>query len=139
VTEWLLDTGPLVAYLDEGDTHHAWAESVFGALSGPVMTCEPVITEAFHLVYGVGNAQERILAMMEDGAIKITPVLPMEVTALRETLSRYSDRRVDLADACMVRLSELHPRAQLITVDTDFKFYRRHGRQSIPLLAPWKQ
>lgn len=137
MTEWLLDTGPLVAYLDGSDAHHGWSAQVFKALSGPVLTCEAVVTEAFYLTRGLADAPQRILAMIEVGAIGIVPVLPVEASAVRATISRYADRQVDFADACLVRLVELHPRAKLITLDTDFRIYRRLGRHPIPVVAPW--
>ena len=56
--------------------------------------------------------------------------------ALEDLLRRYAPK-MDFADACMVRLSELHPRAKLATLDSDFSFYRRNGRATIPLLAPF--
>jgi hypothetical protein len=43
---------------------------------------------------------------------------------------------MDLADACLVRMSEMHADCVVWTPDSDFRVYRRHGRQTIPLLAP---
>jgi hypothetical protein len=50
---------------------------------------------------------------------------------------RYADRRPDLADLCVIRMSELHPRHSVLTVDqADFRIYRRNKREAIPLICP---
>ena len=50
---------------------------------------------------------------------------------------RYADRKPDLADLCLIRMSELHPRHPVVTVDReDFKVYRRNKREVIPIVAP---
>jgi predicted nucleic acid-binding protein len=52
-------------------------------------------------------------------------------------LEKYADRSMDLADACLVRMSELSARCKIWTVDIeDFRVYRRHGRQTIPCEFP---
>ena len=51
-------------------------------------------------------------------------------------MRRYEDTPMSLADACLVRLSEPHSDCQVFTLNADFRRYRGHGRQVIPLLAP---
>jgi predicted nucleic acid-binding protein len=51
-------------------------------------------------------------------------------------MERYSSIPMSLADACLVRMSELEPRATVISLDSDFKIYRRNRRQVIPVLLP---
>jgi len=132
----LLDTGPLVALLDVRDQHHRWATTELARLSGPLLTCEAVVAETSQLLIAHSAAFWRVLAMMRDGSIEVARHLPDESFALENLLRRYAPR-MDFADACMVRLSELHPRAKIATLDSDFQFYRRHGRTPIPLLAPF--
>jgi predicted nucleic acid-binding protein len=52
-------------------------------------------------------------------------------------LRKYADQPVSLADACLVRMAELHDNCQIFTTDRDFLVYRRKGRGVIPLLAPF--
>lgn len=132
----LLDTGPLVALLDVRDRHHRWATTQLAGLAGPFLTCEAVVAETSQLLIAHSAAFWRVLAMMRDGSLEIARHLPEESLALEDLLRRYAPR-MDFADACMVRLSELHPRAKLVTLDSDFTFYRRHGRERISLLAPF--
>ena len=59
---------------------------------------------------------------------------------LAELANRYQERRPDLADLCVIRMSELYPRHTVITVDEgDFRIYRRNKREVIPLLCPSRQ
>ena len=58
--------------------------------------------------------------------------------AFEELLRRYRNVPMSLADACLVRLSELYGDCAVLTLDSDFRIYRRHGRQVIPVLAPPK-
>jgi predicted nucleic acid-binding protein len=132
----LLDTGPLVALLDVRDQHHDWATTELGCLPGPFVTREAVIAETSQLLIAHSTAFWRVLAMMRDGSLEVAQHLPKESLPLENLLRRYAPR-MDFADACMVRLSELHPQARLATLDSDFSFYRRHGRERIPLLAPF--
>ncbi len=60
-----------------------------------------------------------------------------EAPAVEILMRRYADTPMSLADACLVRLSELHSECSVFTLDNDFTRYRRHARQLIPLLAPW--
>jgi predicted nucleic acid-binding protein len=62
--------------------------------------------------------------------------MTIEGTALAKLVQRYSNVPMSLADACLVRLAKLHPRAVVFTLDQDFRIYRREGRQPIPLVMP---
>jgi hypothetical protein len=56
---------------------------------------------------------------------------------LRKLADRYADRHPDLADLCLIRMSELYPRHSIITVDLqDFRIYRRNKREIIPIITP---
>lgn len=139
MTRWLIDTGPLVAYLSERDAMHSWALPALTGLDAPFLTCEPVLAETAYLLAKTPAGIDRLFELLGTGTLQVASLFPAESAAVHTLMRRYADLPMDFTDACLVRLSELHPRARLITVDTDFKVYRRHGRQSIPLLAPWKQ
>ena len=63
--------------------------------------------------------------------------LDEQATAVKTLLAKYEDVRMDLADACLVRMTEIHSDCLLVTVDSEFRdVYRRHGRQMIPTLMP---
>ncbi|MDE3084406.1 MAG: PIN domain-containing protein [Verrucomicrobiota bacterium] len=132
----ILDTGPLAGALDRDDQWHAWAAKEFASIRQPALTCEAVISEACFVLRGVLDARQKIFALVERGILHIVPVLPDESSAVRALLARYGER-MDYADACLVRLSELHRSHTIVTTDTeDFRIYRRFGKQVLPLRVP---
>lgn len=132
----LLDTGPLVAYLAADETHHAWVTAQLARLTGAIFTCEAVLGEAFFLLRHHPRHLASLRAMVADGVFDLSFHLQTETAAVTRLQARYADVPMSLADACMVRLSELHPQLPLLTLDGDFHIYRRNLRQLIPLLAP---
>jgi predicted nucleic acid-binding protein len=132
----LLDTGPLVAMLDRGDKDHAWAVEQMAQFRRPLVTCEAVITEAFHLLRRLPRAQTAILEMLAEDALRVAFQLGDEPRQILALLRRYANVPMSLADACLVRLSELVADSVVFTLDSDFRIYRRHGRQKIPLVLP---
>ncbi len=129
----IADTGFLVAFANRNDRHHAWAVNVAAGVSEPLLTCEAVLAEtAFHL-----RSVPLVMAMIGDGLIALAFRCQDHLPQLAALASRYGDRRPDLADLCLIRMSELYPRHSVITVDRDdFRIYRRNKREAIPLICP---
>jgi len=132
----LLDTGPLVSFLAAGLTHHAWVVDQWKRLAPPLLTCEPVLTEAAFLLNREGCEPDALFALLERGVIRVALSVQEEQTDLRALIHRYRNRPMSLADACLVRLSEIHPNAEIFTLDSDFRIYRRHGNKVIPVRMP---
>lgn len=132
----VVDTGPLVAFLNRGDAHHVWARAQMERLEPPLITCEAVLAEACHLLRRHPEGVPALLEMVDRGLISVAFRLDEHVRRVRELLRRYADVPMSLADACLVRMSEVAPGAQLFSLDGDFRVYRRLGRQSIPLIIP---
>lgn len=133
----LVDTGPLVAVLNANDEHHIWAKEIFGFLSPPLLTCEAVLSEAQFLLSGRGGDPSTVLDWAQRGIIQLSFNAANEIPRLRSLQSSYRTLPMDFADACLVRMSELHSRCRVLTTDSHFRIYRRNGRQIIPVLAPW--
>ena len=74
--------------------------------------------------------------MLRDNIVRLAFDCESEIEQLYYLAERYADRSPDLADLCLIRMSELFPRHSIITVDSDFKVYRRKKREVIPLLCP---
>jgi predicted nucleic acid-binding protein len=129
----IADTGFLVAFANRDDRHHDWAIGLATRVSEPLLTCEAVLAEAaFHLQ----NAAVT-LAMVTEGLVTIAFECNDHLSQLADLAKRFSDRRPDLADLCLIRMSELYPRHSVITVDrADFRVYRRNKRETIPLICP---
>jgi uncharacterized protein len=132
----LLDTGPLVALLNRRDRHHAWARAVLDTISPPLLTCDAVLAEACHLLRSDPAGPRAVLALVEDGVIVPALSVATEISALRRLMAKYAAQPMSLADAGLVRLSELHPDCRVLTTDEDFRTYRRHGRQVIAVVMP---
>ena len=132
----VVDTGPLVALLSRADQHQHWARAEFERLTPPVFTCEAVLTEAQFLVRERGGNPLAVLQMVQRGMLSVAFELEDEVERLLELQRAYNDVPMSLADACLVRMTELHDRSRVLTTDSDFRIYRRNRRQIIPLLAP---
>ena len=128
----IADTGLLVALVNSRDVHHTWAVRVAEQVAEPLLTCEPVLAEtAFHL----GNV-ELILEMVSEEFVALAFDCNDHLPQLMALAKRYTDRRPDLADLCLIRMSELFPNHSIITVDQDFRVYRRNKREVIPLICP---
>jgi predicted nucleic acid-binding protein len=129
----IADTGFLVAFANREDRYHHWAVGVAEQVSEPLLTCEAVLAEAaFHL-----RSVLVVLAMVRDGLVLPAFDCTAHLEPLQTLATRYADRDPDLADLCLIRMSELHPKLPVITVDRkDFRIYRRNRREMIPLICP---
>ena len=138
MTAWLLDTGPLVAFFDRGDADHQWAMEQWAEAPLPLLTCEPVLAEAaFLLREHAGLPVERLLALFERKVIAVPFALETHAGAVARLLEKYRDQGMQLADACLVLMSELRRDCRIFTLDKrDFQVYRRFERQVIPLVTP---
>lgn len=132
----VLDTGPLVSVLNPRLRYHFWAAEQWRRLRPPLLTCEPVLTEAAFLLRREGRDAEPLFELLEREVIRVALSVEKEQADLRALMHRYRNRPMSLADACLVRLSELHPAAEVFTLDSDFRIYRRHGNKVIPILMP---
>ena len=132
----LVDTGPLVALLDQRDQHHRWVSEQMPLLRPPLRTCEAVLAEAFHLLRNLPKARMAILEMILEGVLTLPFLLREQAQEVLALLQRYANVPMSLADACLVRMSELVPDCLVFTLDSDFRIYRRHKREKIPFLIP---
>ncbi|MCL4786326.1 MAG: PIN domain-containing protein [Verrucomicrobia bacterium] len=132
----IVDTGPLVTFLAAGLKHQAWVCEQWERLHPPMITCEPVLTEAAFLLKREGCEPDALFVLLERGVIRVSMEIEDQLPDLRTLMRRYRDRPMSLADACLVRLSELHRDSRIFTLDADFRIYRRHGNKVIPLLMP---
>ena len=132
----IADTGLLVALAREEDQYHDWAAEIGEQIDWPALTCEAVLAEtAFHL-----KSSEEVIGMLRDNVVRVAFDCESHLESLLDLARRYADRHPDLADLCLIRMSELYPRHPIITVDEDdFRVYRRNKREVIPLVCPPKK
>lgn len=134
---WLVDTGPLIALLEEAEKDHAWVVEALPSAPLPLLTCDAVLTEACFLLKRQHRNPNDLLDMAQSGFFRVAFDFNREHAAIRTLLTRYADLPMSFADACLVRMNELHPESEIWTLDRDFKIYRRNGRSSIPLISPF--
>ena len=128
----IADTGFIVAFLNRRDFHHPWAVKLAEQINAPLATCEAVLAEAiFHTA-----SAEKVLALLSLGMLRLEFDLESNRSRLERLAKRYADRSPDLADLCLICLSERFPAHPVLTVDGDFRVYRRHQREVIPVLMP---
>jgi predicted nucleic acid-binding protein len=134
----LCDTGPLVAALNRNDIHHRWATGLMKTVRAPVLTSEAVLTETSYFLREHALDIDPLFQLLERGVIRLDFELANHWRRVRTLMARY--RQMDLADATLVVLSEMHPRSQVLTIDRkDFATYRRNDRQVIDFVAPPKR
>ena len=120
----LLDTGVIVALLDRSEKfHHACADAVRN-LQAPLITCEAVIAECCYLLRNLPGAPEAVIENVAAGILQIPFQLSREAGGVKQVLRKYRDRKIDLADACLIRLADEFGTADILTLDEDFKIYR---------------
>ena len=125
----LVDAGPLVALVDADDQYHKKCVAALKVLQEPLVTVWLPVTEAMYLLGDLPKAQEALWEMLARGVLQFLPLDLTDVPRMRELMSKYADRPMDLADAALVRAAEREGIRQIFTVDRkDFSVYRLHGR-----------
>lgn len=134
--KFIVDTGPLVALLNRRDRHHGWAREQWARMEAPLLTCEPVIAEACFLVRANDGGMAAVLELVQRGVLEPSFRVADEAGVISRLLRKYRDVPMSLADACLVRMAERHQDGVVVTLDSDFRVYRKNGRQLIPTLTP---
>ena len=132
----LLDTGPLVAFLNRRDRYHEWALSQWAGAKPPFLTCEAVLAEACFLLRRSSGGSQAVMQLLARGIVASPFRLDEEPSAVAKLLFRYAAVPMSLADACLVCMAERYPSGIVMTLDRDFRIYRKHGRQVIPVRMP---
>ena len=132
----LLDTGVLVASLNRQDRCHFWAIQQLRALQPPLLTCEAVISETCFLLHHAEMHVHAVFEWLQNGAIVVPFHLSNEIPQIETLMRKYADVPMSFADACLVRMAELYDDSAMLTLDADFRIYRKHGRQRIDTIMP---
>lgn len=132
----IVDTGPLVAFINRREQLHKWVIAELATINQPLLTCEAVITEACFLLRNVYGGEEALISLLETGKIQLPFHLDEETAAVRELLVRYRSVPISLADACLVRMAELSAESAVFTLDSDFRIYRKNKNQFLAVIMP---
>lgn len=132
----ILDTGPLVAFLNRSDIFHQWALDHWGQIQPPMLSCEAVISEACFLLRGTACGIDSIMKLIQRNIIAISFHLDEHIETVKRLLLKYRSVPISLADACLIKMSELHPDSRIFTLESDFNLYRKNRRRIIPTIMP---
>ena len=132
----LIDAGPLVAFLREGERHHSWAVEQFKRF--PIFwTCEAVLAEACARLAYYREDQSRVVDLLVDGALVSAFDVNRSADRVSRLMKKYADQPMDFADACIVAMTEQISDCLVLTLDhRDFSVYRRHEREVVPFVSP---
>ena len=132
----LIDTGPLVAFLNGRDRYHRWASDQLARMRPPLLTCEAVISETCFLLRLLPSGPIAVLELINRGLLQIPFRLGDEIVRIKGLMMRYANVPMSLADACLVRMAKQYPGSPLFTYDSNFSIHRKNRRQVIPTLMP---
>lgn len=136
MTRVVIDTGPIVALLNRRDRHHAWVREVLGTVQPPIFTCEAVVSEACFVLGRLAGGQDAVLELLSSNVVKLDFRMLPEIDALRRLMRKFANVPMSVADACLVRMTELDAESVIVTLDGDFRVYRRNRQQVIPTIMP---
>ncbi len=135
MADFIVDTGPLIGWINSRDQWHDWSVGVLSALRPPLLTCESVIAEAAWQLGRSRAAVDQLYGLVDAGALRVVEMLPTHMPHIRALCAKYP--QMDFCDAAVVRLAEVFPHAVVITTDSaHFVIYRRFGTRALRLRHP---
>ncbi|MEA3208985.1 MAG: uncharacterized protein QOE70_2042 [Chthoniobacter sp.] len=130
-----VDAGPLIGWLNADDQWHAWSVSVLSARSGPLHTTEIVLGEACWHLGGNSQPAHALLDLVRKGALVLARPWPEHLAGTQQIMLKYPS--MDAADASLVWLAELSPKAALVTTDCrHFQPCRGLRNRALKLILP---
>jgi predicted nucleic acid-binding protein len=138
VTRWLIDTGPLVAYVDAGDPAHAIVAESLDRFTGQLLTTAAVVTEAMHFVADALEGPETLIEFLVATGTRIEETMrPAHLQAAAVAMAKYRDTPMDFADATLVLLADAVKVTDVLTLDRrGFTTYRTPEGKAFRLVLP---
>ena len=133
---WLVDTGPLVAFLSRKDPDHERMSEVLGAFPGRMLSTGAVVTEAMFFLAKARVGPAALAELVSSGGIVIVDVFqPSDLRAAARLMSRYGDTPMDFADATLVLTGEALGVLDILTLDRrGFSTFRTNDGQPFRLV-----
>jgi hypothetical protein len=135
MNSWLLDTGPIVAYLDSADPYHDDVAALLEPFRGRLVTSGAVITEAMFLLSDTPRGPKLLAELAGSSSLQVYDLAqPKELWDAAELMERYADTPMDYADATLVLLADALRLDTVLTLDRrGFSTYRTNNRRSLKL------
>ena len=132
----LVDTSFLVTVYDKRERRHLACMAALDRVRQPLVTCEPVITEAIYHLQRIPGAPQAILASVQEGLLEISFRLAGAASQVLASYTKYADTPCDFADACLIAMANELGTGDILTLDRDFKHYRWRRNRAFNLLVP---
>ncbi len=118
MTTWILDTGPLVAYLNPKDPSYREVKGVIEGHAGRLVTSSAVITETMFFMVEQRNGPAHFVDFLETGQVKIIEFCQtVDLARAVDLMNKYSDTPMDFADATLILLADLLNQHKICTLD----------------------
>jgi predicted nucleic acid-binding protein len=131
----LIDTGPIVAFFDKDDRHHALCVEILKEIREPLVTTWAVLTECFYLLNFSWEVQDTLWLFIQRGGMEIYPLEKDFLNRCRELMKQYRDLPMDLADATLVALADILEVPKIFTLDhKEFTIYRFKQKKRFTLI-----
>jgi predicted nucleic acid-binding protein len=136
VRSWLVDTGPLVAYLDAADPDHGRVASAWDGFRGRLITSSAVMTETMHFVSDIRTGPRALAELVTASAMEVYHLSrPPELGEAVALMEHYGDTPMDFADATLVLLAEGLRVHDVLTLDRrGFRTYRTRAGKALRLV-----
>ena len=129
----LVDSGYLIALGRARDSLHPKAEEFLSTVRGTLFTVSAVIVETCFFLDA--SAKANLLDWVHEGSLSVVEVPAAAYPDLAATLRKYSDRKLDFADAALVWLAQESGIGAILTVDRrDFSTLRLKGGKRFRLI-----
>lgn len=133
----LIDTGPIVAFLNKNDQHHSYVEEQMRHFPPPFYTCEAVVTECFFLMSRVPQGEDKLIELLESSHIQLESIYTNQSKKIHRFVQQYSNIPMSFADACLVQIAEVSDVSLIFTLDKDFQIYRSSKGAPLSLISPF--
>jgi uncharacterized protein len=130
----IIDTGPIVAFFDESDNHCLQSRTFLKNFKGRLFTSLAVVTEVSYLLSDKKKIQQGFIEWIDNNAIIILNQDNEQFGTISFFMEKYSDRPMDFADASLMTISEFYDITNIITLDSDFRFYKSKKGKSLKIL-----
>jgi uncharacterized protein len=132
----LCDAGVLLCLVDRTQPQHNAYKTTVLRLETPLLTTWSCLTEAMYLALHRGGwqMQKHLGQLLLDKLLMVYEIQESDYTRLLALMEQYHDRPMDLADATLVLVAEKTGYRQILTLDSDFLFYRIKNQESFDII-----
>jgi uncharacterized protein len=132
----LCDTGVLLCLVDKSQPLHAAYIQAIAELEKPLLTTWACLTEAMYLAMKQGGwqMQKQLSRFLLSNLLTIHEIHSSDYDRLFVLMEQYQDCPMDLADATLVLAAEKTGENQILTLDSDFLFYRIDDQKSFNVI-----